>query len=184
MALRMRFAGTVLSLFLVGCGGSTPESSTAEAVPAPEAESAQEAATEDEGASAEPAEEDAQPESAQEEQPAAAEEAAPRPLIKDTGVETRTTIVIQKIVAQHRQLVRDCYEKALKKNPGLKGDLTVKFVVDPVGKVKTAELNVERSTLTEPSLVECALTAVKSIQFPESSRGFESKVNYPFNLNP
>jgi hypothetical protein len=35
-----------------------------------------------------------------------------------------------------------------------------------------------------PELDTCAVEAVKTFKFPPSSRGLESKVNYPFNFNP
>jgi hypothetical protein len=100
------------------------------------------------------------------------------------GEETRTIEVIAKVVKDNRQKVRDCYEKALKDLPDLKGDMTIFFVVDPEGKVKKAELNIERSTLKAPPVVDCAVKVIKGIQFPPSSRGMETTANYPFNLNP
>ncbi len=98
--------------------------------------------------------------------------------------ETRTMEVIAKIVKDNRQPVRDCFDKAKKDLPDLKGDMTIHFVVDPEGKVKKAELNQERSTLKAPPVVDCALKVIKSIAFPPSSRGMETTVNYPYNFNP
>ena len=97
--------------------------------------------------------------------------------------ETRTMEVIAQVVKENRQPVRDCFEKAKKELPDLKGDMVIHFVVGPEGKVKKAELNQERSTLKSPVVVECSLTAVKAIKFPPSSRGMDTTVNYPFNLN-
>jgi hypothetical protein len=98
--------------------------------------------------------------------------------------ETRTIEVIQKIVKDHRPEVRDCYEKARKDLPSLQGDMMIHFVLDPEGKIKTIELNQERSTLKAPPVVECAIRVLKSLRFPPSSRGMESQVNYPYNFMP
>lgn len=97
--------------------------------------------------------------------------------------ETRTMEVIAQIVKENRKPVRDCFEKAKKELPDLKGDMVIHFVVDPEGKVKKAELNQERSTLKSPAVVDCAVKAVLAIKFPASSRGMDTTVNYPFNLN-
>ena len=102
---------------------------------------------------------------------------------KEGVTETRTMEVIAKMVKDNRQPVRDCMDKAKKELPDLKGDMVIHFVVDPEGKVKKAELNQERSTLKAPAVVECAIKTIKGINFPPSSRGMDTTVNYPYNLN-
>jgi hypothetical protein len=98
--------------------------------------------------------------------------------------ETRTTEGIAAVVKKNREQARACYEKVLKDKPGLKGDLVIQFVLKPDGAVKSAELNQERSTLSEPAIVKCVVDVIKSLKFPASSRGMETKANYPFNFNP
>lgn len=98
--------------------------------------------------------------------------------------DTRGKEDIQRVVAENRDKVRACYDAALATNPGIKGDLVISFVIDPEGNVKTAETNWSESDLHVPELDTCAVEAVKTFKFPPSSRGLESKVNYPFNFNP
>ena len=83
----------------------------------------------------------------------------------------------------NRDKVRACYDAALAQNPGIKGALVLNFVIDPGGAVKTAEVSWPDSDIHVPELDRCAVDAVRSIQFPPSSRGLESKVTYPFNFN-
>lgn len=109
-------------------------------------------------------------------EPAASDPALP--------ADTRSKEDIQRVVADHRDKVRACYDAALKTNPGIKGDLVISFVINPEGDVKTAETNWSESDLHVPELDTCAVEAVKTFKFPPSSRGLESKVNYPFNFNP
>jgi TonB family protein len=109
--------------------------------------------------------------------PSAAASAAP-------SNDTRTLESIRGVVSENRQKVRDCYEAALKNNPGIVGDLVVSFVIDPEGKVKSAEVNWNESDIHVPELDTCAVAAIKSLRFMPSSKGLESSVNYPFNLNP
>ena len=114
----------------------------------------------------------------------AAGETKPSAPASSSAPETRTIEVIQKIVKDHRPEVRDCYEKARKDLPSLQGDMMIHFVLDPEGKIKTIELNQERSTLKAAAVVDCAITVLKSLKFPASSRGMESQVNYPYNFMP
>lgn len=98
--------------------------------------------------------------------------------------ETRTTEVIQKLVQENRKPVRDCYEKARKQIPDLKGTMVIHFVLDPEGKVKEAVLAVEKSEVKSPDVVTCAVNVIKKIKFPPSSRGMETTINYPYTFNP
>jgi len=107
-----------------------------------------------------------------------------KPNADTKGEETRTIVLISNIVKEHRQPVRDCYDKALKDLPDLKGDMVIHFILDPEGKVKLAELNIEKSTLKSPAVADCAIKVFKTIKFPPSSRGMETEGNYPYNLNP
>jgi hypothetical protein len=101
----------------------------------------------------------------------------------DKPAETRTMDVIAKLVKENRQPVRDCMDKAKKQLPDLKGDMVIHFIIDPEGKVTKAELNVEKSSLKNPDVAECAIKTIQGIKFPPSSRQMQSEVNYPYNLN-
>ena len=113
--------------------------------------------------------------------PAAAGDAPPA---DPKAPETRSMDVIRKLVMDNRKAARKCYEDARKDLKDLKGDVVIHFVLDPEGKVKSAELNQERSTLKSPAVSDCVIGVVKSIPFPKSSRGMETSTNYPFNFTP
>lgn len=98
--------------------------------------------------------------------------------------DSRTTEAIAAVVKTHRKEARDCYEKALKQTPGLKGDLVIHFTLKPSGEVKQAELNEERSTIRQAMVSTCVIGVIRAIAFPKSSKGLETTVNYPFNFNP
>jgi len=101
-----------------------------------------------------------------------------------TPRDTRGKQEIQQVMANNRDKVRACYDAALAQNPGIKGDLVVDFSIDPRGDVKQAEVNWSQSDIHIPELDTCAANAVRSLKFPASSRGLESKVSFPFNFNP
>lgn len=168
-------SGTALLLVLgfAGCGGGQ------KAAPPPETAAAAESAAPD---APEPAPSGKPPE---EPAPVGTSKESPKGSDNDdSGPETRTLDSITAIVKAHRGEARACYEKALKQIPGLKGDIVIHFVVSPAGKVKTAEVNAERSTITNATVSQCVIGVIRSITFPESSKGMESTVNYPFNFNP
>lgn len=101
-----------------------------------------------------------------------------------SGEDSRTTQSIQKVILDNRKPIRACYDKHKKDLPTLKGTMTIHFVLDPEGNVKKAELNLERSDIKAPDLVDCALAHLKKLKFPPSSKGMDTTVNYPFDFKP
>ena len=185
-----RFAWAV-SFTLLACGGSesppaqSPDSAAAAepaaepaSDPAPAAADAPSGSSEGAGDSGWEGEDSAKSSPAS----GASEAVSPNPDTK--GEETRTVEVISKLIKDQRQPVRDCYDKARKDLPDLKGDMVIHFVLDPQGKIKKIELNVERSTLKSPPVADCAIKVIQGIKFPPSSRGMDTTVNYPYNFNP
>jgi hypothetical protein len=168
--MSLRFTISLLGALCVApiaCGGASAESAPATSTPAP--------APEEPAVAPEPVADDA----ATKPEASAAEEAKPL----GEG-DTRTMEAIAALVKAHRKEARTCYEEGQKQIEGLKGDLVVHFILKPSGEVKLADLNKERSTITEPSVVKCVIGVVTAIQFPKSSKGLETTVNYPFNFNP
>lgn len=91
---------------------------------------------------------------------------------------------IQTIVMARRDEARACYDKGLKDHPGIEGDLTVKFVIDPQGVVSEAVVDSGKSTINEPSVGACIIDIIKKIKFAPSKGGFETRANYPYNFHP
>jgi hypothetical protein len=162
----------LLALCLIGCGGNEPPAQSPEAAPAPAP-----APTSAKTASAPSAAGDDAWEGEAEAKSGAAGDGA-----SAKGAETRTNEVIAKVIKDNRKPFRDCFEAAAKELPDLEGTMTIHFVLDPEGKVKSGELNGARSTIQAASVVSCAVAVLKSMKFPPSSRGMESAVNYPFDF--
>jgi len=91
---------------------------------------------------------------------------------------------IQTIVMARRDDARACYDKGLKDHPGIEGDLTVKFVIDPTGTVTDASVDSGKSTINEPGVGTCVCDVIKKIKFAASKGGFETRASYPFNFHP
>jgi hypothetical protein len=91
---------------------------------------------------------------------------------------------IQTIIMARRDEARACYDKGLKDHPGIEGDLTVKWLIDPAGKVVDASVDPSKSTINEPGVGNCIVEIIKKITFAPSKGGFETRANYPFNFHP
>ncbi len=90
----------------------------------------------------------------------------------------------RKIIQDNRDKFRRCYQASLKAHPGIKGNVTLTFVLAPKGEVKEAAIDKGASDITEPDLETCMVSVLKTLAFPPSKRGMESTVRYPFNFNP
>ncbi|HEY6729229.1 MAG TPA: AgmX/PglI C-terminal domain-containing protein [Polyangiaceae bacterium] len=98
--------------------------------------------------------------------------------------ETRTMKVIQQVVLDNRARFRACYDAVQDKEPEIQGDIVIHFVLDSAGRVREGTLNEARSTLKHPEVAKCIIGELRKVQFPASSKGLETQVNYPFNFNP
>jgi hypothetical protein len=184
--MKRAFALAAVTFFAVGCGGDaasagpakTPDDAAMPASDAP-AEGAPTTAAEA------PAGDKPAPDKAGDDGAWAGEAEAKNGKAPDAGgkTETRTMEVVAQVIKDNRKPVRDCFDKAKKDLPDLKGDMVIHFVIDPDGKVKKADLNQERSTIKSPAVVDCSIKVIQGIKFPASSRGMDTTVNYPFNFN-
>jgi hypothetical protein len=91
---------------------------------------------------------------------------------------------IRVLIQAHRDEARACYDKALPAHPGLEGDVTMKFTIDPEGNVTSIALDDQRSTILEPQVATCVGDVIKKIKFAKSAKGFETHGHYPFNFHP
>jgi hypothetical protein len=93
---------------------------------------------------------------------------------------------IQVIVQAHREEARACYDQAqvAHPDPTLKGNLDVKWTIDPTGKVTDISVDDSRSDIHDPGIGKCVVDVIKGIHFAVSAKGFETRAHYPFNFNP
>jgi TonB family protein len=87
--------------------------------------------------------------------------------------------VIRRVIQQHINEVKTCYEAELEKNASLAGRLMVRFTVEPDGKV--SESSVQESSLKSPAAEGCIRDAVRTWIFPKPQGG-KVVVTYPFVL--
>ena len=78
---------------------------------------------------------------------------------------------VEKIIKAYKDQkgqVKECYESALKIAPEMAGEVTLRWIVDRKGELKSAKI--QSSTLGNDGLHECILNHLKAVQFP----GFRS----------
>lgn len=67
---------------------------------------------------------------------------------------------VMKVVNSHASAIEYCYQRALRKNPSLKGKVSIRFVIRANGSV--GDIKVLASTLGDPSVERCIKTKIKS----------------------
>ena len=77
---------------------------------------------------------------------------------------------------------RGCYEAGLKKNPKLEGRIAVTFTITESGSV-AAPMTDPSTTLPDPSVVACAVSAFRALSFPRPASGVV-RVTYPVLFAP
>ncbi|KFE69940.1 AgmX/PglI C-terminal domain-containing protein [Hyalangium minutum] len=90
--------------------------------------------------------------------------------------------VIAKIIRQHQNEIKYCYESELNKNPSLAGKVAVAFTIDPTGAV--ADANVTETTLNSSTAENCMLARIRRWKFPEPKGGGVVAVTYPWLFSP
>ncbi len=100
-----------------------------------------------------------------------AEPALAKPLI-DKGIVTS-------VVGSHRPEVLKCFSEGKKKNPNMKGTVTLQLQVDGAGKVRAQV----QSTLNNPLVAACVIKSANTWRFPARAGGDPQLVVYPFTIN-
>lgn len=98
------------------------------------------------------------------------------------GVPAITSHEIAMVVRANRYRLQECYLKALKEKPGLKGKFTACFLLTDAG----SQVRISESTLGYQPFESCAREALEKFRFPplRYKIGQQVKVNYPFVFSP
>ncbi len=91
-------------------------------------------------------------------------------------------VVIQATIAKYLNQVRACYEKGLRKNPGLAGQVLMDFEIAASGKLNYTK--VRKTSLANQEVENCVATVMRNWQFPKPVGGTMVKVSYPFTFKP
>ncbi len=75
------------------------------------------------------------------------------------GVAGRQPEDLQEVVVTHNKSIQYCYERQLKRNPNLKGKISVRFTIAPDGTVSNVELI--SSTLNNQAVERCVVSRIR-----------------------
>jgi len=89
--------------------------------------------------------------------------------------------VIVRVLSQHVSAFQYCYNKALKNNPRLNGELKVKFLILLTGDVSKRNIGFSGLASKDANLTSCVQRVFTRIRFP-SPKGGEVLVNYPLHF--
>ena len=87
--------------------------------------------------------------------------------------------VVKRIIRANFPRFRACYEQGLKKDPGLKGTVSVRFIIDTTGAVESA--SGAGGSLSDGQVSGCVLGVYRTLAFPEPEGG-KVMVTYPIDF--
>lgn len=87
---------------------------------------------------------------------------------------------IRRVVHEHTDELRTCYEQALSQVDQAQVRVVVRFVIDPAGRVATAHL--APSELGMAGVGCCVVQRVAAWRFPQPREGGYAVVEYPFTV--
>jgi TonB family protein len=99
-----------------------------------------------------------------------------------TAIGSLSKEAIRRVIRQHLNEVRFCYEQKLAVKPDLEGRVAVKFVIAPDGSVKGSK--VDSSTVNDAEVEACIAKAVARWTFPIPPDGGLVVATYPFIFKP
>lgn len=88
-----------------------------------------------------------------------------------------------KLLDAQSETIRACYEKTLKGNPKLQGQVTVSFIVeDKTGRVRKAKIDTNRTTAGDP-VRKCVLDALRDLKLtpPDEAQG---RASFQWDFHP
>lgn len=90
--------------------------------------------------------------------------------------------VIQRVMRSATNQLRYCYERELRRTPGLRGKVVVKLTVDKDG--KATAVKIEADTLKSEAVTACLKARVKRLRFPKPQGGGKVIITYPILFSP
>jgi len=108
--------------------------------------------------------------------PAVADLPKSEPAVARPAIDKAT---VTSVVGAHRPEVLKCFAEGKKKNPNMKGTVTLQLQVDSGGKVRAQV----QSTLNNPLVAACVIKSANTWRFPSRAGGDPQLVVYPFTIN-
>jgi hypothetical protein len=88
--------------------------------------------------------------------------------------------IVRRVVRQHMNEIRFCYESQLVRHPEARGRMVAGFVIEATGRVATAAAS--SSTIGLPPVESCVVDVIRRLEFPRVAGGGTVVVSYPFQF--
>jgi tetratricopeptide (TPR) repeat protein len=112
--------------------------------------------------------------------PASAEEAAKESPGPAWPGSTERLSSMTDLIKTHRDQFRFCYDAWSKKHPNVDGHVKLTLMLQPDGKLETAEAHM--TGVRAPELERCIIAMSKQLTYPPSATGKMTRFNYPFEF--
>jgi len=89
--------------------------------------------------------------------------------------------LINRVIRRNKNQIRYCYDRELRTDPKLKGEIKIKFVISKDGVISLSKI--KSSTLNNTAVEECVRKRLLRWKFPKSKSGI-TIVNYIFHFTP
>lgn len=96
-------------------------------------------------------------------------------------VEGLTSEFVQRIVRQNQGALRLCYEEGLRRRPGLRGQITVKFEIDSAGLARRVDDGA--SDMDDTIVIDCVRAVIGRLSFASPDGGV-ARVRYSWTFEP
>jgi protein TonB len=87
-------------------------------------------------------------------------------VLKKGGIDEKG---VQMALKRRENGIRQCYERALKSNPKLKGKVALEWAINEQGRV--VQIKVLEDTLGDSKVSDCIMDIINKIRFPEATKG-------------
>ncbi len=83
---------------------------------------------------------------------------------------------VQATIRRRMGALQNCYNRALRTNPGLSGKMTYTISISVMGTVTS--VNIDTDTVRDPSVASCTTTKIKGWRFPNDGAEDSSEVTF------
>jgi len=99
----------------------------------------------------------------------------------DAGASDRLQPLID-LIKSNRDGFRRCFDQHAKKYPGAQGRLVMVFSLKPDGTLREASIDAAKSAFQAPDVESCMIDFAKTLAYPKSPSGKDTKFTYPFDF--
>jgi hypothetical protein len=90
--------------------------------------------------------------------------------------------LIRKVIRDHADQVRYCYEQQLTLNPKLAGKVSIKWIINAQGRAESPSIVAGDTTLANEQVGQCIMSRIVTWEFPKPRGGGMAIVTYPWIL--